>query len=185
MKRIIKILLIILPIIIIGIVFSIESMKKQTSNINEDLLKIDCNSGTYYDANIKDKQRNPIKKDSNLECTLSIHSPTKTKLTYNYISFAYVIEGDYEYVEKPKMAHDLLLYNDKDVQIMFTKENTINKKEEYDTIYANIYKFKIHIPNRDDISDKITFKLSNIQIENSKNIYLLKDYIVSYNIEKS
>ncbi len=187
MKRIVKILLIIIPILIIIIAFLIASTKKKTSNIDEDLLKIDCNAGTHYDENIKDKQRNFITKDSVLKCTLSIHSPKKNKFTYDYISFDYTIEGDYEYVKKPQMpsGSDLLLYNDKNIQIIFDKEHTINKKAEYDTIYANLYSFKIRISSQDNIADKLTFKLSNIKIENKKNIYLLKDYIVSYDIKKN
>ena len=184
MKKIVKIILITIPILAIIIVLLITSMKKKTSSLTEDLLKIACNSGTHYDETIKDKRDNPIKKDSILECTLSIHSPKKTKLTYNRISFDYIIEGDYEYDEKPKMTSDLLIYNDKDVSIILSKEHTINKKEEYDTIYAKLYSFKLHIPNNDNISDKITFKLSNIKIENNKNIYLLKDYTISYDIKK-
>lgn len=186
MKKIVKILLIAIPILIIIIVFFVASTKKKTSNIDEDLLKIDCNAGTHYDEKLKDKQRNSITKDSVLKCTLSIHSPKKTKLTYDYISFDYIIEGDYEYVHKPKMtsSSDLLLYNDKNTQIIFAKEHTINKKEKYDTIYANLYSFKIHIPNKDNILDKLTFKLSNIKIENKKNIYILNDYTVSYDIKK-
>ena len=181
MKKIVKILLITVLIISDIIIFSIKSLKKNTSNIDEDLLKIECNSGTYYDEKLKERRANPIQKDSILECTLSVHSPQKRKLTYNYISFDYVIEGDYEYVEKPKMTSDLLLYNDKDVEIIFTKEHTINKKEKYDTIYSKLYSFKIHIST----SDKLIFKLSKIKIENNKNTYLLKDYTVSYDIKNN
>ena len=186
MKKIVKILLIIIPILIIIIFFLIASTKKKTSSIDEDLLNITCNPGTHYEKSIKDKERNSITKDSTLKCTLSIHSPKKTKLTYNYLSFNYTIEGDYEYVEKPQMpsGSDLLLYNDKNAQIIFDKEHTINKKGEHDTIYANLYSFKIRILSQDDTKDKLTFKLSNIKIENKKNIYLLKDYIVSYDIKK-
>ena len=185
MKKIVKILLIVISILIIIIVFLVESIKKKTSSIAEDLLKIDCNGGTHYDETLKERRANSITKDSVLKCTLSVHSPQKTKLTYNYISFDYIIEGDYEYVEKPTMDHDLLLYNDKDVHIIFTQEHTINKKEEHDTRYANLYSFKLHIPNNDNISDKLIFKLSNIIIENNKNIYSLKDYTVSYDIKKN
>ena len=182
MKKIIKILLIVIPIIIVAVVFSIMSMKKKTSNIDEELLKITCKSGTYYDLTLKERRLLPIKKDSVLDCKLSVHSPLKKSLTYDYIAFDYLIEGDYEYVEKPQMTGNLLLYNDKDVQIIFTKENTINKEVKQEIIYANLYSFKIRI--KDDTKDKLTFKLSNIRIENKKNEYILPDYTISYDIEK-
>ena len=184
MKNKIKILLIAIPVLIVIIVISIISMHKKTINIDEDLITIDCDSGEYYDKTVKEMKKRPIKEEGILKCSVNIKSPKKSKFTYKYVSFDYVIEGNYEYIEKPSsITDDLLQYSDEKVNIVYTKEKTINKKEEYDTIYANLYNFKIKLLNNE--TNKITFKFNNIRIENNKNIYLLKDYNNSYEIEKN
>ena len=184
MKKIFKILLIAIPIIIIAIVAILITSHKKTTTIDESLLKVDCTSGSYYEKDIKDMLPRPLKKDSILSCIVSIHSPLKEKFTYDDITFNYEIIGDYEYAEKPAISNELLLFNEKRVHLLYAKERTLNKKQEHDTIYANLYKFKLRILDKEDISDKITFKLTNIQVENNRHIYKIKDYEVSYDIEK-
>lgn len=178
-KKIIIIIIAVLFLISLS-VYCILTSKKKITNIEEDLIFIKCTSGKYYESSIKDALDRPIKNDQDVKCNVYLNSPKNDKITYNSIYFDYTIEGNYEIKEKPISNEELIIYNDKNISIIYPKEHTINKNKKYETIYTKLYSVKLHILD----SDKLTFKLSNIKIENNKNIYLLKDYEISYDIQK-
>ena len=173
-------IIIILLILIIVINNSVKNIHKEINN-NEDLITVYCDGGHLYDVEIDKVIINPIKKDGIAECTIDLQSPLFSSLTYNKISFDYIIEGEHEIIEYP--TNTSIEFSDKSVYIYYSEERTLNDKRKYDHEYTPLFSFKIHIKNNNN-SDKLVFRLSNIKITNKKHQYILNNYTKIFDIEK-